>query len=37
LIVFCKVVGVVRRVNTASSDSGYWSSASKIVSLDCFN
>jgi hypothetical protein len=37
LIEFCSVVGVFNFVNIASNASGYWSSASKIESLDCLN
>ena len=37
LMVFCSVVGVVNLVIIVSNDSGYWSSANKIESLDCFS
>ncbi len=37
LIVFCRLVGCVSRVNIASSTSGYSSSANSIESFDYFN
>jgi hypothetical protein len=36
-MVFCKLVGVAKRVKMASNTSGYWSSANNMESFHCFN